>query len=58
MIHTLVIYLTEEKVMKHVIIFLTLLLLVTSAWSGTLLDNFDDGNMDEWSEMILLSAAG
>ena len=40
--------------MKHTIVGLTLFLLITSAWAGTFMDDFEDGNMDEWS----LSSAG
>ena len=38
----------EVQVMKHAIIGLMLLLLVTSVWAGTLRDDFEDGDMDEW----------
>jgi hypothetical protein len=34
--------------MKHIVIGLALLLLTTSVWAGTLRDDFDDGDMDEW----------
>jgi len=34
--------------MKYTMVGLTLFLLVTSAWAGTMTDNFDDGNMDNW----------
>jgi hypothetical protein len=40
--------------MKHAMIGVALLLLATSVWAGTLRDNFDDGDMDEWD----LSGAG
>ena len=35
--------------MKCSIIGLTLFLLAGSTWAGTFSDNFDDGNMDEWT---------
>jgi hypothetical protein len=34
--------------MKFTMSFLTLFLLMTSAWAGTLRDNFDDGDLDGW----------
>ena len=34
--------------MKYTIVGLTLFLFVISAWAGTLKDNFNGGNMDEW----------
>ncbi len=34
--------------MKRVVMGIALLLLTTSVWAGTLRDNFDDGDMDEW----------
>ncbi len=40
--------------MKHAMIGVALLLLTTSVWAGTLRDDFDDGDMDEWD----LSEAG
>jgi hypothetical protein len=36
------------KIMKSMVIGLALLLLATSVWAGTLRDDFDDGDMDEW----------
>jgi len=41
----------KEKDMKHIMVGLTLFLLVTSAWAGTFKDNFDDGNMNGWTEV-------
>jgi hypothetical protein len=38
----------EVQAMKHAAIGVALLMLTTSVWAGTLRDNFDDGNMDEW----------
>jgi hypothetical protein len=38
----------EGKAMKRVVMGIALLLLTTSVWAGTLRDNFDDGDMDEW----------
>jgi len=38
--------------MKLTIGFLTLFLLVTSAWAGTLRDNFDDGDFDGWKRWL------
>ena len=46
--------LLETMDMKHAVIGVALLLLTTSVWAGTLRDNFDDGDMDEWD----LSLAG
>jgi hypothetical protein len=40
--------------MKHAMIGVSLLMLTTSVWAGTLRDDFDDGDMDEWD----LSGAG
>jgi hypothetical protein len=40
--------------MRQVVIGVALLLLTTSVWAGTLRDDFDDGDMDEWD----LSEAG
>ena len=40
--------------MKHAMIGVALLMLTTSVWAGTLRDDFDDGDMDEWD----LSKAG
>ena len=37
-----------QKTTHNTMIGVTLFLLVTSAWSGTLKDNFDDGNADGW----------
>ncbi len=34
--------------MKRVVMGIALLLLTTSVWAGTLRDDFDDGDMDEW----------
>jgi hypothetical protein len=34
--------------MRQAVIGVALLLLTTSVWAGTLRDNFDDGDMDEW----------
>ena len=34
--------------MKHLTMGLMLFVLVSSAWAGTLKDNFDDGNANEW----------
>ena len=34
--------------MKYMMVGLTLFLLVTSSWAGTFMDDFEDGNMDEW----------
>ena len=34
--------------MRLTIIGLLLLLTTALVWAGTLTDNFDDGNMDEW----------
>ena len=34
--------------MKHIVIGVALLLLTTPVWAGTLRDDFDDGDMDEW----------
>ena len=34
--------------MKHTMIVLTLFLMITSTWAGTLTDDFNDGNMDGW----------
>ena len=34
--------------MKRTMVFLTLSLLVTEAWAGTLRDNFEDGDLDGW----------
>ena len=36
--------------MKRTMIYLTLFLLVTSAWGFSIHDDFEDGNMDEWTE--------
>lgn len=38
----------KEKVLKLTVIGLTLFLQLTSAWAGTLRDNFDDGNLNGW----------
>ena len=38
--------------MKFTMSFLTLFLLVTSAWAGTLRDNFDDGDFDGWKRWL------
>ena len=35
--------------MKHSMMGLMLLLTTASVWAGTFFDNFDDGNMDEWT---------
>jgi hypothetical protein len=34
--------------MENAVIGVALLMLTTSVWAGTLRDDFDDGNMDEW----------
>ena len=34
--------------MKHLTMGLMLFVLVSSTWAGTLKDNFDDGNANEW----------
>jgi hypothetical protein len=46
----------EVQAMKHAMIGVALLLLATSVWAGTLRDDFDDGDMDEWD--LSLSGAG
>jgi len=38
----------EKKAMKYVIVILTLCLMVVSAYAGTYVENFDDGNFDGW----------
>ncbi len=38
----------EGKTVKSVVMGVALLLLTTSVWAGTLRDDFDDGDMDEW----------
>ena len=35
--------------MKRTIVGVMLFLMTASLWAGTLTDNFDDGNMDEWT---------
>jgi len=34
--------------MKHTMIGLILFLMITSTWAGTLFDDFNDGDMEEW----------
>ena len=42
------------KAMKDLIVGLILFLMITSAWAGTLRDNFDDGNFEGWQEFTLM----
>jgi len=37
--------------MKYMMVGLTLFLLVMSSWAGTFMDDFEDGNMDEWASV-------
>ena len=44
----------KEKAMKHIAITFLFCLLAVSAHSGTFRDDFEDGNLDEWGEVLNL----